>query len=386
MARTKKTKLFIDAFPLVHEHFSGVGHSLLGMVKALEELQRERDDFEIILFAPQRMLHRLNRWGFQGIEFRGVPMFRRVIMGLQRRNKLPPLDLILGRGVYFFPNFLNWPLARSKSFTLIHDISFEIHPEFVDPPNQVFLSTNVPIAANRSDLVATVSPNAKKEIHEYYKIPDEKIYVLPNGVDRKLFYHRSEEEIARVKAKHGVFGDYMIFVGNIEPRKNILAMIEAYRSLPKEITDKTGLLLVGGGGWQDKEIQAAMNQARYDGYKILRPYKYVEDDELPALYSGAKALVYPPIYEGFGMPPVEAMACGTPVISSDRASLPWVVDDAGILVEPDSKSLAKAIQKVLGDEKLREKMIQAGYKRARYFSWEKSAKVIVDEILPKLKG
>lgn len=383
----KKTKLFIDADALVVDHFSGVGHSLLGMVKALERRRQEDQNFELILFASSSRLSRLNEWGFSSVEYRGIPLFRRVIMGLQRRHALPPLDLILGKGVYFFPNFLNWPLAFSKSITLVHDISFEIHPEFVDPPNQKFLSENVPYAANRSDIVATVSPNAKKEIEEHYKIPPAKVKVIPNGVDKTNFYKRDEEEIKRKKAEYGISGDYFIFVGNIEPRKNLIRLVSSYRALPKEITDKVALLLIGGGGWQDKEINDVIHQARYDGYRILRPYKYVPDMDLPALYSGAKALVYPPIYEGFGMPPLEAMACQVPVISTKVDPLPWVVDDAGLYVDPYSESdITKSMVKILSDKKLKNNLIQNGLKQVDQFLWDRSASVILDEILPTLIG
>ena len=382
----KKTKLFIDADPLVVDHFSGVGHSLLGMVKALERRQQIDQNIEIILFAPKRRLHKLNKWGFQSVQYRGIPLPRRGIMALQRRHMLPPLDLWLGKGIYFFPNFLNWPLLYSKSITMIHDISFEVHPEFVDPPNQKFLSLNVPYAAKRSDIIATVSPNAKREIEEYYKEKSSKVKVIPNGIDQTLFYKRDKEEILRKKAQYGIVGDYFIFVGNIEPRKNLIRMINSYKALPKNVTDKIGLLLIGGGGWQDKEINNAMYQARYEGYKILRPYKYVPDSDLPALYSGSKALIYPPIYEGFGMPPLEAMACQTPVVSTKVEPLPWVVGDAGIYVDPLSEeSITRGMVEIL-NEKTREQVIKKGLRQVEEFSWDRSARVIIEELIPKLQG
>ena len=384
MKRTKKVKLFIDAEALAVDHFSGVGHSLLGIVRALERRQQIKQDIDVTLFVPYKRIPRLNEWGFQSIKFREIPMHRRVIAGLRRRHLLPPLDLWLGKGIYFFPNFLDWPLAHSKSITLVHDISFEVHPEFVDPPNQKFLSSMVPYAIGRSDIIATVSPNTKKEIEEHYKIDPRKVFVTPNGVDRSLFYKRDEEEVKRKKAQYGIVGDYFIFVGNIEPRKNLIRMINAYRSLPKEITDKIGLLLIGGGGWQDKEINDAMYQARYDGYKILRPYKFVPDEDLPALYSGAKALIYPPVYEGFGIPPLEAMACQTPVVSTKVDPLPWVVGEAAILVDPYSEEdIARGMQEVL-DAKKANTLVTTGLKQTDLFSWEHTADIIVDELISRL--
>lgn len=380
----KRIKIFIDAEALVVDHFSGVGHSLLGIVRALERRQQIKQDIDVTLFVPYKRIHRLNEWGFQSLNFREIPMHRRVIAGLRRRHLLPPLDLWLGRGIYFFPNFLDWPLSSSKSISLVHDISFEVHPEFVDPPNQKFLSSMVPHAVRRSDIIATVSPQTKKEIEEHYKVNPAKVFVTPNGVDRTIFYKRDAEEVKRKKAQYGIVGDYFIFVGNIEPRKNLIRLINAYRALPKEITDKVGLLLIGGGGWQDKEINDAMYQARYDGYRVLRPYKFVPDEDLPALYSGAKALVYPPVYEGFGIPPLEAMACQTPVVSTKVDPLPWVVGDAAIMIDPYSEEdIARGMQEVLEPKKAK-KLVELGLLQAEKFSWEHTVDILVDELIAKL--
>lgn len=373
----KKLRLMIDGSPLVADHFSGVGHSLLGITRALEDLQLQDDSLEVVLFAPTMLKGRLHQWGLQWLDMRGIPMPRRVIGGLQRRNALPPLDLILGHGVYFFPNFLNWRMAFSKSILLIHDISFEIYPEFVDGPNQRFLSKNVPHSISRADVVATVSPSAKAEIEDFYNLPAGSVEVLPNAVDQSLFYRRDETEIRYVKAKYGVVGDYYIFVSNLEPRKNIIRMIKAYTRLPKTITDKKGLFLIGGGGWNDQDIKDAIIDARLSGFKILRPDKFVKDEDLPAFYSGAEALVYPPIYEGFGMPPLEAMACGTPVISSQVTSLPWVTGDAALKIDPsDIGSMTGAMQKVL-DKKFASDLVRKGYLQVEKFKWENSARQLV---------
>jgi glycosyltransferase involved in cell wall biosynthesis len=380
----KKIKLFIDADALVVDHFSGVGHSLLGITKALERRNQVDNNLDVILFAPKRRLHRLNEWGFQSVNYKGIPLPRRGIMALHRRQALPPLDLLLGKGVYFFPNFLNWPLLYSKSITLVHDISFEVHPEFVDPPNQRFLSENVPKAIKRTDIVASVSPNSMNEVHDHYKVPKTKLAVLPNAVDRSLFYKRDREEVKRIKAKYGVTGDYFIFVGNMEPRKNLVNLIQAYRNLPRDITSKVGLLLIGGGGWSSKDIFNELYQARYDGYKIMRPDKFVLDEDLPALYTGAKALVYPPVYEGFGIPPLEAMACETPVISTNVEPLPWVVNDAALMVNPYKKeSITNAMKDIL-NEKISAPLIRKGKIQVKQFHWQQTADILVDELIPRL--
>lgn len=374
----KTTKLYIDAGPIVSEHFSGVGHSLLGLLKALEDIKSNDKKLLVTLVVPDEHVSKLALMGFK-FPIKGIPLSQHKIAELQVQGILPNLDEIIGRGTYFFPNFLSWPLRWSKSILLIHDISFELHPEFVDPPNQKFLSNNVPISAERATVVATVSPNAKVEIEQQYQLKKDSVLVLPNAVDRNLFYRREKAEINNTKKSYGVSGRYFIFVGNLEPRKNIVRLINAYKMLPKETTNEISLLLIGGEGWNDEEIKQSIKKAREGGFNILRPNKFVKDIDLPALYSGAEALVYVPIYEGFGMPPLEAMACETPVISSNVSSLPWVVGKAGIVIDPYNElQMSNAMKRVLEDS-VRASLISFATEHLKKFSWEDTARTLVDK-------
>jgi glycosyltransferase involved in cell wall biosynthesis len=373
----RKTRLYIDASPIVSDHFSGVGHSLLGLIKALDNYAAQDKRLAVTLFAPQDQEDRLRQFGFKRFSLKALPIGSKEAALLQQQGNLPELDVILGKGVYFFPNFLDWPLKSSKSILLVHDISFELYPEFVHPPNQKFLSTHVPISIRRSNAVATVSPKAQTEIESQYGLPKDSVLVIPNAVDSESFYKRDSKEVEQIKKTYGLDGDYFIFVGNIEPRKNIERLVKAYRRLPKNITDKVSLLLVGGGGWNDDQIKRVIKQSVKDGYNIIRPAKFVPDEHLPALYSGAKALVYVPIYEGFGMPPLEAMACQTPVISSNASSLPWVTGQAALVVDPvDEAAISRAMREVLTTA-TRDALIKRGKKQLAKFSWDNSAQILV---------
>lgn len=375
--KLREKKLIIDAYPLVDEHFSGVGHSLLGLLRGLDGRVDNSKSLSVVLFCPTDKLEALKAFGFKNFSYKGLPYSSGQITDMRIRNRLLPLDLKLGKGFYFFPNFFSWPLLFSKSVTLIHDMSFELFPEFVDPPNQRLLSSQALKSVKRSTYIATVSPNARDEIVSHYKVESTRVVVLPNAVNGSLFYPRNKSDINKATKKYGVIGRYFLFVGNIEPRKNIVRLIQAYTQLPKQVRDGVGLLLIGGNGWNDGEIQLAIKEALQGGLNIMRPKKYVEDADLPALYSGAEALVYVPIYEGFGMPPLEAMSCGVPVVSSQASSLPWVVGDAAIKVEANrTDQISEAMTRVLNPA-IRKKLIGEGEKQLQKFSWDKSAKILL---------
>jgi len=178
-----------------------------------------------------------------------------------------------------------------------------------------------------------------------------------------------------------LLAELLLFVGNIEPRKNLITLLRAYNQLPTAIQNKCGLLLIGAKGWLDDEIHDMIIDMRMRGLKIIQPTDYVVDEDLPALYSGAKLFAYVSKYEGFGIPPIEAMACGTPVICSDNSSLPEAVGEAAILVKAaDDKAIAQAIIELFSDQTKAAKYVELGYKQILKFDWEKSARLLLDAL------
>jgi glycosyltransferase involved in cell wall biosynthesis len=178
--------------------------------------------------------------------------------------------------------------------------------------------------------------------------------------------------VREVLARHGIAKPYILFTSTIEPRKNILGLLEAYAALPQELRTSHGLVLVGGKGWLDSQIHRRLGELRHLDIRLTG---YVEDRDLPALYSGASVFVYPSFYEGFGMPPLEAMACGVPVVTSRNSSLPEVVGDAGILIDPgDPAAITQAICEVLGSPARAADLSRRGLERSRAFRWDESAR------------
>jgi len=205
---------------------------------------------------------------------------------------------------------------------------------------------------------------------------------------------RDEEAIEAVKARYGIAGDYVLFVGTLQPRKNLIRLIEAFSpstrlrraqssrsgrrlSNPQSPISNLQLVIAGKKGWLYEEIFQQVEELELEGKVVFTGYVVAGD--LPALLSGAGLFVFPSLYEGFGLPVLEAMACGTPVICSNASSLPEVAGDAALLVDPlDVEGLAAAMERVLGDEALRAELIERGFERARKFSWERCARETLD--------
>lgn len=374
-----KTKVFIDAEVLIVPHFSGIGHYTLELLRALDNLIENRDDIIIELGVFYRRMDKIRGYGFRNFKIRRTPYPLRISNALKIRGMQPPYDLLFGKRVYFFPNYTSWPMLFSKSVPVVYDLSFEYFPQYVEPRNQKFLSDNVKNSVKWAAKVVTISKNSQKEISEFYDIPKSKIPIVYPGIDQREFFRWPQDEIAKVNARYGIHGKYILFVGNIEPRKNLKNLLLAYEQLDQKLRDEYSLLLVGARGWLDDEIFDIIERLRVAGNHIQQPQGYVKDEDRAAIFSGASLFVYPSQYEGFGIPPVEAMACGVPTITSDNSSLPEAVGDAAEMVSADSvEKLTEAITKVLQDPALQSKMTEKGFVQADKFSWEREAEKLLD--------
>lgn len=377
----KIIKIFIEASALAEERMSGIGHAILEIVRALEKHPENGVTFEIVLVAGFDKTKFLKRWGLKSVKYYRIPCPQRLYNLFWKFDLLPPMDILLGKGVYVFGNYKNWRLLVSKSITYVHDVSFLLYPEFVNAKNRQFLAKNMPRWIKRTTIVAADSNSAASEIKKFYPASKNKLVVLHHGVNPSQFYPRSSEEIKKVKKKNGIIGDYIFYLGNIEPRKNIVRLIEAYKQLPKSLRDKYSLVLVGGSGWLNGPILEAINQAKKDGYNIFHPTHFVEDEDLPALHSGAILLVHPAIYEGFGLSIVQAMSCGTPVVAGNNSSMVEVVGDAGVLVNVDNvEDISATIGRLLQGKNLRASLSKRGVEQAAKYNWNLTVNKLLDLI------
>jgi glycosyltransferase involved in cell wall biosynthesis len=381
---SKNKTIYVDGLALVDGHFSGVGQYILGILKGMDELiddqiVRKQEPTRVRVIIPYNTTPHFTKHGFKNIEYIRYPLPFRIMAGLWRRHLILPLDLFYWNGVFMFPNFVYTPLLFSKSFLTIYDISFELYRQYSDEGNARFLSAAVRKSIEKTNKIITISKNAKKELLNFYKLPDEHVKIATPATDPRLLYRRSKKEIEYVKQKYEIQGNYILALSNLEPRKNLSTLVDAYCALPKELRDQYALLLVGVNGWKMDTLFDTIIEKVTQGFNIIRPSHYVSDEDKAAILSGAAMLVYPSHYEGFGMPPLEALACGTPVITADNSSLPEVVKGAGIMLKStDTKGYTKAMTDYLKDSKAAQAAITEGPARAREFSWKESAQVYFD--------
>ncbi len=290
---------------------------------------------------------------------------------------VPPIDLLTGTraDVFLFMNYFRWPLAFCKKTVLfVHDLGYLDRPEFFTPRHRAHLRRRVKQSIAKSTAIATISEHTKQQLMKHYGLPLEKITVMTPAVDHAKYQPAPAGEIAKVKQKYSITKPYLLFLGTMEPRKNITGIIRAYQALPSATKNKYQLVLAGGKGWLDEEIDKLAN-AMSPGQLIRTGY--VQDGDEPALYSGAEMFLYPSHYEGWGMQILEAMACGTPVITANNSSLPEAGGKAATYVTAgNDRQLADAVSKLLRSDKA--KIRKAGFEQSKKFSWEKSAKILAD--------
>ncbi|MCL4473128.1 MAG: glycosyltransferase family 4 protein [Actinobacteria bacterium] len=231
-------------------------------------------------------------------------------------------------------------------------------------------------AIRRADHLITASSASRDYIKQYYGLADGGISLIPDGVDGGFYYRRGREEIDAVLNKYRISSPHILWLGSCMPHKNVEALVEAFAMLPAEFSDYQ-LTLAGkqaGRHWQ--KIDGKITDAGLAD-RVNLP-GFIDDADLPALFSSAGLFCFPSLYEGFGLPPLEAMACGTPVLSSNLTSLPEVVGDAGILTDPTAESIRAGIIRILSDAELRQDLAKKGLERSRAYTWEKTAALTLE--------
>lgn len=281
------------------------------------------------------------------------------------------LPAACGRRLLWSPNNTG-PLAISRQVCTIHDLIPLDHPEWFTPHFSGWYRWLMPKLAARAQHFIAISQFTKRRMMEILGITGDRITVVPNGVDAQ-FQPAPPDRIDALRRRLGIEGsNYLLSLGSLEPRKNIGRLLKAWELLTPELPAELELVIAGAQGaslvFADVSFDRLPERVRFTGY--------IEQDELPILYSGALAFVYPSLYEGFGLPPLEAMACGTPVVTSIGSSLAEVVGDAAVIVDPESvDSISDGMRRIIADGALRSRLIRAGRDRAACLTWDRTAQL-----------
>ena len=381
-------RICIDARCLMEGRRTGVEEYTLGFLTNLFEVDKKN---EYVLF--------LNSWKAPLFDFSIFSRFNKVkIKRLRIPNKLlnflfwyldwPKIDnLVGGADIVFFPNIIFGSVSKkTKLIATIHDLSFERHSEYFSRKRRWWhIFINAKKICRRANKIIAVSDSTRWDIEELYGIPREKIIVIPSAVSSDFrVIDRNDARLVKTKEKYYLPYKFILFLGTIEPRKNIIGAVKAYEAFreyaqtnSREDLLKYMLVIAGESGWMNEKIYWEIEKSLHN--KKIHLVNFVESEDKPYLYNLASLFVYPSFFEGFGFPPLEAMKCGVPVITSNNSSLPEIVGNAGVLIDPEKPDeIYRAMREILTDKELRDILIKKGLKRAAEFNWEKTAECMLD--------
>jgi glycosyltransferase involved in cell wall biosynthesis len=358
--------------------YGGVGRYTRSLVKALADetaFRGARDELTLLWAGPPRLAPPAD---WPRVRTRRLPLPERWMTILWQRLRLPlAADALAGGAdVFYSPDFTLPPLARAAAAVTVHDLSYLIHPETHYPPLRRYLEAAVPRALDRAGRIFADSEQTRNDLHTHLAVPTERVEVVLSAAD-PMFRPASPEAIEAVRRRHGIDRPHLLSVGTIQPRKNLPAIFTALRELVQGGRDLL-LVHVGRPGWLCEPIYAALEASGVKDRVRIVP---ASDEDLVALYSGAVALVFPSVYEGFGLPCLEAMACGTPVIASHAGSRAEVMGDAGITVGPhDTAAIAAGVRRLLDEPEFRAELIERGHTQNARFRWEAAARQVYDAL------
>jgi len=286
---------------------------------------------------------------------------------LSAEQLLGPID-ILHCPAYTAPD-----VSHCRLIVTIHDMSFLTHPHFHTDENRRFCMIQTLRASRFADAIICVSEATARDVQRYLHINEDRLFVIPEAAGEEFRRIDDQAVIMKTLIDYGIQENFILYVGTVEPRKNLSTLIEAYARLRKSTSYNEWLVIAGGSGWKNEDIYKRVEELGLTSY--VKFLGYVSSDALVALYNSCRVFVYPSLYEGFGLPVLEAMACGAPVITSSVSSLPEVAGDAAIAVDPQHiDSLTDSIYSILSDDTMRMELRRKGLYRASRFSWEETAR------------
>ncbi len=339
----------------------------VNLIKALAEIDQS-NRYTLYVTRQSAVDRFANRWSNFSVK-RTLPHtpLVRIPITLAAELRKNPVDVLHVQ--YTAP-----PLARCPIVATIHDLSFEHLPETFKRRSRAQLRLTVRSTAKRAAQILTLSEFSRRDIIDTYKIEPARVYVTPAAAPPHFRVETNEAELRRIRETYKLERDYILALGSIQPRKNLARLIRAYSTLQNKSNKLPELVIAGKRGWLEAETMRAAEQSR--ARNNIRFIGYVPENDLPPLFTAATCFVYPSYFEGFGLPVVEAMQCGTPVIAGNRTSLPEVVGEAAVLVDPfDENAIARALSDLIHNPDYRTSLSTKGLERAKTFSWANTARL-----------
>lgn len=288
-----------------------------------------------------------------------------------------PIRLVLNRNIDLFYTFSHYAprYCPVPEVITIYDLSFEKFPEYFNKSDLVKLKSWTSYSVKKADHIITISNFSKNDIMNFYNIPEDRITVAYPGFDNNIYKIINEsDKIEQAKEKYGIKSKYIVFVGTLQPRKNLPTLLDAIKNI-----NNINLVIIGKKGWLYEGIFNKVKELGLEKRVIFT--NYIPEKEIALLLNGAECLVLPSLYEGFGIPVVESMACGCPVVASNVSSLPEIVSEAGALFPPKShKELLSCLENIINDVKYRKELSNKGLERARQFNWDICTQKIVERL------
>jgi len=360
--------IYVDVSSAIHGK-AGLKRYVENLVRALRPLLGDRLRLFQNSLGRRGPLPGFEAWPTAGVAWGYKPWRSLVAMGQWLHwpmNRLVPGAALFHATEHLLPHLTGIPTVLT-----VHDLIFEHLPQHHTFLNRAYLGATMPVFARRASALIAISETTKQDLMTLYGVDPARITVIPEAADPR-FQPQPNDVVARVKARYGLPPRYVVTVGTIEPRKNLARLVDACGLLLDEgLID--ALVIVGGLGWLYQGFLRHLEESPWRD-RVIRP-GFVPDDDLPALYAGALVAAQPSLYEGFGLPVLEAMASGCPVCASRASSLPEVGGDAALYFDPtDTESITETLRALAGDADLRPEMARRGLERAARYSWDRTAR------------
>ncbi len=371
----------IDIRSLASPIKTGVGEYTFELLNALFTIDHT-NHYYLFASGRKKILTHLPEWKQPNVHYCPFPYSNKLLKLSTKLAGWPKLDHTITKQAglptgldYFFSPSINFTALSKKTphIVMIHDLTFEFFPHFFSAKQRLWhLGSSPKKTCQTAKKIIVPSENTKRDLVDHYQLDPNKINVIYHGYSTLFDGEKNTSEKEQVQKKYDLPERFILFLGTIEPRKNILALIEGFETAARRLDPAIHLVIAGSPGWKNKPVFKRIAQSPFK--ERITHIGYIDTEDKPGLYQAAEIFAYPSYYEGFGFPIIEAMASGTPVITSNRSSLPEIAGSAAYFINPNKPhTIAEGLCRIVNDQELKNRLITDGYEQVKKFTWMKAA-------------